>query len=111
MAVQDAKNGSVPKEVIHPLVRTHPETGRRALYINPIRIERIVGMDSAEALPLLDTLLEHATQEKYQYRHKWQKGDLVMWDNRCLMHKANGDYDHNQERYLLRVMLKGERPQ
>ena len=110
MAVKGAKLGTVPTEVIHPLVRTHPETGRRALYLNPIRIERIVGMQDAEALPLLDALLEHATQEKYQYRHKWRMGDLVMWDNRCLMHKANGDYDHRQERYLLRVMLKGERP-
>jgi len=49
-------------------------------------------------------------QEKYQYRHKWRKGDLVLWDNRCLLHKANGDYDHSQTRYLYRVMLKGDRP-
>jgi taurine dioxygenase len=100
----------VPDAVEHPIVRTHPETGRKALYINPIRIERITGLPEDEALELLDELLAHATQEKYQYRHKWRKGDLVLWDNRCLLHKANGDYDHSQTRYLYRVMLKGDAP-
>jgi taurine dioxygenase len=96
--------------VIHPIVRTHPETGRKAIYINPIRIEGIIGMPEREALPLLDGLLEHATQEKFQYRHKWRVGDVVIWDNRCLMHKANGDYPVSEVRYLYRVMLKGDRP-
>jgi taurine dioxygenase len=96
--------------VLHPLVRTHPRTGRKALYINPIRIEEIDGLTEAEALPLLDQLLEHATQEKFQYRHKWRSGDVVIWDNRCLLHKANGDYPVEQVRYLYRLMLKGERP-
>ncbi len=95
---------------MHPLVRTHPETGRKALYINPIRIDAIDGMDDAEARSLLDELLAYATQEKHQYRHNWRLGDLVIWDNRCLMHKANDDYDHTQERYLYRIMLKGSRP-
>ena len=67
---------------------------------------RIVGMPEGEALRLLEELLEHAVQEKYQYRHRWKKGDLVLWDNRCLLHKANGDYDHSQTRYLYRVMLQ-----
>ena len=110
MAVKTTDHSRVPKEVVHPLVRTHHETGRKALYINPIRIERLVGMDNSEALPLLDELLKHATQDKYQYRHKWRLGDFTIWDNRCLLHKANGDYDHSEERYLYRVMLKGERP-
>jgi taurine dioxygenase len=96
--------------VTHPIVRTHPRTGRKALYINPIRIEGIVGMSEQEALSLLDELLEHATQEKFQYRHKWKAGDLVIWDNRCLMHKANGDYPVSEVRYLYRVMLKDDRP-
>ena len=100
----------VAKSVEHPIVRTHPETGRKSLYLNPIRIEGIVGMPEGEALQLLDDLLAHATQEKYQYRHRWQKGDLVLWDNRCLLHKANGDYDHSQTRYLYRAMLKGDAP-
>lgn len=100
----------VTPSVIHPIVRTHPESGRKGLYINPIRIESIVGMEDAEALPLLEELLAHAVQEKYEYRHKWRAGDLVMWDNRCLLHKANADYDMDQMRYLYRVMLKGDRP-
>lgn len=101
------RRAMVPDAVLQPLVVTHPDTGRRALYINPIRIEGILGMDDREALPLLDELLEHATQERYQYRHVWQAGDLVMWDNRCLMHKANGDYDMNEPRFLYRLMIKG----
>ncbi len=96
--------------VLHPLVRTHPRSGRKAIYINPIRIEEIVGLSEQEALPLLDELLEHATQEKFQYRHKWHSGDVVIWDNRCLLHKANGDYPVAEVRYLYRLMLKGERP-
>lgn len=102
--------GRVPDFVRHPIVRTHPETGRKSLYLNPIRIESIEGMGEAEALTLLDELLAHATQEKYQYRHRWQPGDMVMWDNRCLLHKANGDYDHSQVRYMYRVMLQGDTP-
>jgi taurine dioxygenase len=98
------------ESVVHPLVRTHPETGRKALYINPIRIEEIIGMPEPEALPLLDELLEHATQEKFQYRHQWKAGDVVIWDNRCLLHKANGDYPASEVRYLYRLMLQGERP-
>ena len=100
----------VPNAVTHPIVRTHPETERKAIYINPIRIEGIVGMAEAEAMALLTELLDHATQSKYQYRHRWREGDLVMWDNRCLLHKANGDYDMRQLRYLYRVMLQGDVP-
>ena len=110
MGLSDAGKRRVPNAVLHPIVRTHPETGRRSLYINPIRIEGILGLDHKEALPLLDELLQHATQEKFQYRHEWQAGDLVIWDNRCLLHKANGDYDMNQSRYLYRLMLQGDVP-
>ena len=110
MGLPDAAKERVPNAVLHPIVRTHPETGRKSLYINPIRIEGILGLSHAEALPLLDYLLEHAVREEHQYRHQWRKGDLVMWDNRCLLHKANGDYDMNQLRYLYRVMLKGSVP-
>jgi taurine dioxygenase len=96
--------------VVHPLVRTHPESGRKALYINPIRIEEIVEIETSEALALLDELLAHSTQPRFEYRHKWRPGDTVIWDNRCLLHKANGDYPVSQVRYLYRLMLKGERP-
>jgi alpha-ketoglutarate-dependent taurine dioxygenase len=96
--------------VLHPLMRTHPESGRKAIYINPIRIEEIVGMETGEALGLLDELLAHATEPRFEYRHKWKAGDTVIWDNRCLLHKANGDYPVAQVRYLYRLMLKGDKP-
>jgi taurine dioxygenase len=110
MALSDANKERVPNAVLHPVVRTHPESGRKAIYINPIRIEGIVGLDHREALPLLAELLQHSTGERFQYRHQWKPGDLVMWDNRCLLHKANGDYDMDQTRYLYRVMLQGDVP-
>ena len=99
----------VPKSAVHPLVRVHPETGKKSLYINPIRIQSIIGMSEHEGIELLNDLLEHATQKKFQYRHQWQLNDMVLWDNRCLLHKANGDYDRAQERFLYRVMLRGDK--
>ena len=110
MGLSTANKERVPNAVLHPIVRTHPENGRKSIYINPIRIEGIVGLDHKEALPLLEQLLDHATREEFQYRHEWRPGDLVMWDNRCLLHKANGDYDMGQTRYLYRVMLQGSVP-
>lgn len=110
MSLTDAAKERVPNAVLHPLVRTHPETGRRSIYLNPIRIEGLLGLDHKEALPLLDALLAHATESRFEYRHRWRKGDMVMWDNRCLLHKANGDYDMARTRYLYRVMLRGGVP-
>ena len=110
MGLPEAAKERVPNAVLHPIVRTHPETKRKSIYINPIRIEGILGLDHNEALPLLDELLAHATAPRFQYRHQWRPGDLVMWDNRFLLHKANGDYDMNELRYLYRVMLKGDVP-
>ncbi len=110
MALNETARQTVPDAALHPLVRTHPESGRKSIYLNPIRIEGIVGMAESDALGLLDELLAHATQPQYQYRHQWRQGDMVMWDNRCLLHKANGDYDMGQVRYLYRIMLKGDVP-
>ena len=100
----------LPPPGIHPLVRIHPENGRKALFLNPVRMESIVGMDDQAALALIDDLMRHATQKKYEYRHKWRHGDWVLWDNRSVMHQANPDYDMNERRYLYRLMLKGEAP-
>jgi alpha-ketoglutarate-dependent taurine dioxygenase len=100
----------LPPPGIHPLVRVHPENRRRALFLNPVRIESIVGMPDDEALDLVAELMAHATQQKYEYRHQWHYGDMVLWDNRSVMHKANPDYDMNERRYLYRLMLKGEAP-
>jgi taurine dioxygenase len=100
----------LPPPGVHPLVRTHPENGRKALFLNPVRMEAIVGMDDADALKLIGDLMAHATQKKFEYRHKWRHGDWVMWDNRSVMHQANPDYDMNERRFLYRLMLKGEVP-
>ncbi|MBV9248782.1 MAG: TauD/TfdA family dioxygenase [Acetobacteraceae bacterium] len=98
---------ALPPPGIHPLVHTHRENGRKALYLNPVRMESIPGLDDAEALTLIDQLMRHATQKKYEYRHQWRLGDMVIWDNRSVMHQANPDYDMTERRYLYRLMLKG----
>ncbi|MFZ0988946.1 MAG: TauD/TfdA family dioxygenase, partial [Xanthobacteraceae bacterium] len=92
----------LPPPGIHPLVRTHPENGRKALFLNPVRMESIAGMEDQTALALIDDLMRHATQKKYEYRHQWRHGDWVLWDNRSVMHQANPDYDMNERRYLYR---------
>jgi taurine dioxygenase len=100
----------LPPPGVHPLVRIHPENGRKALFLNPVRMESILGMEDADALKLIGELMAHATQKKYEYRHKWRHGDWVLWDNRSVMHQANPDYDMNERRFLYRLMLKGEVP-
>ena len=99
---QDHKNN----EVFHPLVKVHPETGLKSLYINPIRIEQISNYSDEKTLDLIDELMGHVNSLKFEYRHKWEVGDFVIWDNRTLMHKANGDYDMSEKRYLYRLMLQ-----
>jgi taurine dioxygenase len=106
--LNEESRAALPPPAIHPLVRVHPENGRKALYLNPVRIESIVGMPDDEALALVAELMAHATQSKYEYRHKWRYGDMVIWDNRSVMHKANGDYDMNEVRHLHRIMIAGE---
>ena len=81
------------KETMHSMVKIHPENGKECLYINPIRIQRIEGLKDEETIFLLDELMSYVSKKQFEYRHKWQRGDFVIWDNRILMHKANGDYD------------------
>jgi len=108
--ITEESRREVPPPGIHPLVRTHPENGRKALFLNPVRMESIIGMEDKDALALIAELMQHSTQKKYEYRHKWRNGDWVMWDNRSVMHQANPDYDMNERRYLYRLMLQGETP-
>ena len=108
--LNDDSRSKLPPPGVHPLVRTHPENGRKALFLNPVRMESIVGMEDDDALKLIDELMQHATQKKYEYRHKWRHGDWVMWDNRSVMHQANPDYDMKERRYLYRLLLRGEVP-
>jgi len=106
LAEQSSK--ALPPPAMHPIVRLHPENGRKGLYLNPVRMESIVGMPDDEAQALIKELMAHATQKKFEYRHKWRYGDMVIWDNRSLMHQANGDYDMQETRHLYRIMIVGE---
>jgi taurine dioxygenase len=94
----------------HPIVRRNPDNGRIGLYLSPNRVTGIPGMADDKAFALLAELFAHATKAKYLYRHKWRKGDMVIWDNRSVLHQATSDYDMNEYRYLYRVLLEGERP-
>ncbi len=97
-------------DVEHPLVRTHPVTGRKGLYLNLNRLDRIVGLPRAESDALLDELTEEARKPKHHHGHVWCKGDVVVWDNRATMHRVVNDYPENEPRIMHRVLLKGERP-
>jgi taurine dioxygenase len=107
VATMSAEHMAAMPPVEHPLVRTHPETGRKALYMNPNRMEQVVGLSRAESDELLDALIEHAIRPELQYRHKWQQGDILVWDNRCLMHKANPDYPAGEQRTMHRIVVEG----
>ena len=107
MAELSAEERAKVPQTVQPLVIRHPESGRSALYVNTGRMEGVEGMPPDAAFKLIDELYEHATQSKYEYRHQWRAGDMVIWDNRSVMHQANADYDPAEYRFLYRIMLKG----
>lgn len=93
----------------HPVVRAHPESGRKALYVNG-QVRKFVGMTQAESRPLLQYLSSHAVEPHNVYRHRWRKNDLVMWDDRSTLHRALADYDRRTEvRRMERTTVHGER--
>ena len=92
------------KEQIHSLVKVHPETQKKGLFINPVYTSHIQGFNEEESFLLLSKLYEHMTQEKYIYRHKWKENMLLMWDNRTVMHMAEGGYD-GYDRLLHRITI------
>lgn len=89
----------------HPLVITHPESGRRSLYISAAHTSHILGMPRADSDALLNRLYEHAIQPGFQYHHKWQVGDLLIWDQRCTMHRAGGGAPRDEKRIMMRGMI------
>jgi alpha-ketoglutarate-dependent taurine dioxygenase len=96
--------------VVHPLVRTHPETGSKALYLGN-HASHILGLPEAEGRALLETLLAHTTQRQFVYAHRWRKGDLVLWDNRCLLHRAVANFDMTRHlRLMHRTVVRGTVP-
>ncbi len=96
-------------DVTHPVVRTHPETGRKALFVNEGFTVGIVGLAPRESDVLLKHLFRHSVQPEHIYRHRWRAGDLVMWDNRCTMHRAT-EYDLRHARAMHRTTIQGSRP-
>ena len=93
--------------VVHPAVRLHAESGRKALYVNE-RVRNFLGLSEAESKPIVKFLCEHSVQPRLTYRHYWSVGDLVMWDNRCLVHLAVGDYDPAEIRHMIRTSGMGD---
>ena len=98
------------KPALHRIVRTHPETGRKSLYFDPGKILRIEGLEQNESDALLDELTEYMVQPDAEYHHKWRKGDIVIWDNRCSYHKAAGDYPPEEDRIHWRTSIKEHAP-
>ena len=98
------------KDVCHPIVRTHPVSGSKGLYVSPRFTIGIEGMEDKEAQPLLDMLFDHQVREKNIYRHKWRLGDFIFWDNRSLNHRACGGYAMDDIRLLHRTSTRGDQP-
>jgi taurine dioxygenase len=93
----------------HPIVRTHPETGRKALYVNVAHTARFADMTEAESRPLLEYLFAHEVRDEFTCRFQWRVGSLALWDNRCAMHNPINDY-HGHTRTMHRITLAGDEP-
>jgi taurine dioxygenase len=109
-APQPSDNTSSFPPVRQPLVRMHPATGARSLYVCPAVISHIEGMDERDSADLIETLTTHLTQPRFVYRHRWRQGDLVMWDNRAVLHTASL-FDHTRyQRLMYRTTIAGNAP-
>jgi taurine dioxygenase len=96
-------------KALHPVIRTHPDTGRKSIFVNPGFTSHLDGFEPTESAALLKILFDHITQPQYIFRQIWQENDVIMWDNRIMMHFAISDYGE-EPRYLERTTIIGERP-
>ena len=103
----DGKGVAAFAEATHPVFRTHEETGKKAVYVNRLMTERIVGLPEEESGRLLAQVFDHSENPEWVYEHVWRPGDLILWDNRCSMH-ARTDFSPAERRLLLRVTVEGE---
>lgn len=94
--------------VVHPMVRVHPETGRKAVYVNEMSVRQVVGLSEEESRAILELIFAQVTRPENTYRHRWSPGDLLMWDNDATQHIALADYDIHTPRVLFRTTLMGE---
>ncbi|WP_293453471.1 TauD/TfdA family dioxygenase [Phenylobacterium sp.] len=97
-------------DVYHPLVRTHPADGRKALWPSTGTVIEVMGMPKQEGLDLVEEMVEFATQDRFVYRHKWRKGDIMMWDNRCTLHTGTLYDDTKYIREMHRLWVRGDKP-
>jgi len=97
-------------DVIHPLIRTHPANGRKAIWVSTGTVKEVIGMPGPAGLELLDELVDFVTQDKFVFRHKWQEGDILMWDNRCTLHTGTLYDDTKYYRLMHRLWVKGDKP-
>jgi len=107
--LSDEQKARTP-DVVHPVVRTHPATGRLSLYVGQDIVKQIDGLPAAEGDALLAELNQHAISDAFVYRHQWRQGDLVIWDNRCTMHCATPYDDQKYRRVMHRTTVAGTRP-
>jgi len=103
--VRDMKKAN--PRIAQPVVRVHPETGRKALYVSVAVTTQILGLSEEESDAILEFLFRHQTQVQFTYRHRWQPHDIVMWDNRCTLHMAVPDHNHQEPRLMYRTTISG----
>jgi taurine dioxygenase len=109
--MRDSGRAEAAKEYVaeHPVVRVHPETGRKALYVNGAHTDRFRGMTREESAPILGFLFQHQVRPEFTCRFRWQPGSIAFWDNRCAQHNAINDYQGHR-RLMHRITLAGDRP-
>ncbi|HZE61253.1 MAG TPA: TauD/TfdA family dioxygenase, partial [Burkholderiales bacterium] len=110
--VLDRKHMVAPQDGMsfaHPVARTHPATGHKALYVNRLMTHHIEGLPDDESERLLDLMFKTIERPEFIYEHRWRVGDLLLWDNRCTLH-ARRDFNPNENRWMRRVTIQGDRP-